>query len=369
MARVTANSPLPPVYRLAIFATEAVLLAVWMTLPASLVKRWGSVETMGGMLACYVAIVFAIAFGLAIRRGKFRWSHVHTTIFLFAVSRAMRFFGLFWLAMFLSLLAEASKAVWFPLELGLIVSPVLILGTFVIFLQTVFVSPGDRASWRKFRSVAEDAWAEPLRALADRVGVERSSYVLRVGDEASDRSPGPAAYRMSGRTAEFFFGQDFMACLSPRERLAVFAHELAHHRLNHSRLARRAALVANFVGVAMFTTWLLLLAGDDTKFLEPLAPATFLAWLTCLLLQPLYMAWLRDQERQANELALQMTGDAEAFAAAMTKLADHLGATPPDDAIDAPRRQAKWLHWMFDTHPMLAETLSQTAATSDKRQE
>jgi Zn-dependent protease with chaperone function len=105
---------------------------------------------------------------------------------------------------------------------------------------------------------------------------------------------------------------------------------------------------------------------DGDKFLDSLAVPTFLAWLTCLLLQPLYMAHLRNQERQANELAMHMTGDAEAFGSAMMKLAGHLGGvTPPDGAPDrpiSPRRSPVWLHWMFDTHPTLEQTLAQAAA-------
>jgi len=366
MARMNAQTPLPSVYRLATFVAEAVVLAVWMATwmaaPAAAEASLGAAETLVGLLACYFALVFAAALGLAIRRQEPRLPMMGNAG-LFATFRFVKFKSWFLLAiwlLFLGLIVKlpsGSRGDLLPLVHSLILTVVSAFFLFCLFVT--MPTGGAPPSWRKFAPAAEDGWAGPLRELAERVGVARSSYVLRAGDGSDARAPGPAAYRMTGRQAEFFFDHDFMAGLSPRERLAVFAHELAHHRLDHSRRSRRAALVVNFTGVAVFATWLLLLTGDDAKFLNALAPATFLAWLTCLLLGPLYLAHLRDQERHANDLALRMTHDAEAFESAMKKLADHMRVTP---FAAAPQRPPKWLHGMFDAHPTLEETLAQAAA-------
>jgi len=347
MARITSQSPLPPVYRLAIFAAEAVVLATWVALPLA-------IETTLGLFVCYFVVVSALAFGVAAVKREPRLPRMGDT-FVCSFCRVMKFksWFLLWVwFIFLGLLVGSSEFAHavpsLTHSLVMIVVSLFFLFCLSIAEPTVSRSP----SLRKVGSVVEDGWAEPLRELGERVGLARSSYVLLAGDGANPKSPGPAAYRMEGRTPVFFFDGDVMLRLSPRERLAVFAHELAHHRLDHSRRGTRAATVANLTGAAAFAAWLLLLTGDATvasAFEHRLAPATFLAWLTCLLLQPLYMAHLRNQERHANQLALHITGDPEAFRSAMTTLADHLGAAP----VAAQHRPTRWLHWMFDTHPTL----------------
>jgi len=373
MARVTAESPLPSVYKLAIFATEAVLLAAWIAVTTKEAAIAAVIQA--GLIACHFAVVCALALALATRRRESRLPIMGNAA-LFATFRFVKFVSWCCLGVFLTWLYLAPAAVaamseafaavpdavpppWFPWWFW-----VKIPVTLLIFIQAIMIPTGGaKPSLRRFGSVAEDDWSGPLRELADRNGVARSTILLLASDDAKSKKtkvkpPGPAAYRMEGRTAVFFFDREFMVGLSPRERLAVFAHELAHHRLDHSRRARREGLVVNLIGAAAFAGWLVLLTGEGDSFWSHLAPATFLAWLTCLLLHPLYMAHLRSQERQANELALRMTDDAEAFESAMTRLADHLGGASPVAAA----RSGRWLHWMFDTHPTLEEVLSQAAA-------
>ena len=359
MARMTAESPLPPVYRLAILATEALLWAAWVVLP-------NAVGTLVGLLLCYAAMTCTLGIILAKRRQE-PWQA--------RVGGAVLFVGLRWQKLFLWVLLGvvfyALYAVVTVLsEFAHLFYPqiLFLLVALIISLVTTWLLVMPWRSFRRFGSSAEGTWAEELREFGWRFGVAWPEDVLLAHDGTNPKAPGPAAYRMGRRTAEFLFDQNFMNSLTSRERLAVFAHELAHHRLNHSCLSRMAARTVDLMCMAVLTVWLLLLMDDVRTAIDCYPPAFFLSWLMCLLLQPLYMAYLRAQERQANVLAVRMTGDVAAFQSAMVKLAEHLGAerhvaTSPVGATH--QRSPRWMHWMFDTHPTLEETLSQV--TSDKR--
>jgi len=156
-----------------------------------------------------------------------------------------------------------------------------------------------------------------------------------------------------GRTRRVFVGSDMMRTWSDDEIVVVVAHELAHHV--HRDLWRTLALNAAVLSLGLWTADLvvartgagLALAGAGDLAAWPLiALVTGGVWLATA---PLRHAESRRQERRADRFALRLTGEAEAFGAAIRRLsAQHLSEERPSAVT----------RWLFHRHPTVAERLA-----------
>jgi STE24 endopeptidase len=137
---------------------------------------------------------------------------------------------------------------------------------------------------------------------------------------------------------------------------AVLAHELAHH-VHHdiplSILIQTAFNLATFgLGTAMLQSLALPLglAGSDDPAGLPLLAIAF--GLAGLLTMPLSNAYSRWRERLADDFALATIEQPQAFAGAMTLLADqNLAEADPD----------RWVVLLLYSHPPLAERIARAA--------
>ncbi len=194
--------------------------------------------------------------------------------------------------------------------------------------------------------VDADARLAPLRQLAaDR----HAGPVVLLTREAPDADEALwASCLPSPAEPMFYLSARMIGELSPEELKAVFAHELAHHELRHSRksqwalTASRAAslLVLCLAATAGRATWS---AWQAVR----LTPVLLVGWYVLRVLAvPVEKAYLRHQERAAHRRAVAMTGEADAYVSAMRKVAaDNL-------AEAAPGALERWLFW---SSPSLAE--------------
>jgi STE24 endopeptidase len=134
------------------------------------------------------------------------------------------------------------------------------------------------------------------------------------------------------------------------QRRAVFAHELAHHVLGHSlrTAAAQRLIAAGGAGVSACVLWFRLGAVGWSSAAFMLALLVLVERVWELLWAPVLLAWSRRQERQAHRKALEMTGEPEAYAAAMRRLAGRDGTVSPSRAGPAA------------SHPTLHEVLELT---------
>lgn len=142
--------------------------------------------------------------------------------------------------------------------------------------------------------------------------------------------------------------------LDERELAVITSHEVAHIRLHHLRWTFLGDVMGHLARAAAGTAMVLPLAfSAGTWQLRVLLylPVMVLAYrLAEWVWWPMELAISRRQERQANLWALRATGDPAAFTSAMTKMAEHMGAT---------QRIAWWERWFIATHPSLEELLAQ----------
>jgi STE24 endopeptidase len=137
------------------------------------------------------------------------------------------------------------------------------------------------------------------------------------------------------------------------EIAVVVAHELAHHA--HHDLWRALGLNAAVLCAALWASdvavrWVgfsLRIAGPgDPAALPLMALVAGAVWLICT---PLRHAQSRRQERRADVFALEATGQAEAFAAAIRRLGER------QLVEDRPSRLTRWL---YHRHPSVSERLA-----------
>ncbi|HMA91739.1 MAG TPA: M48 family metallopeptidase [Polyangiaceae bacterium] len=178
----------------------------------------------------------------------------------------------------------------------------------------------------KTSPLKDEALAQSVRALADRVGVE-VKQVLEM--DASRRTAHSNAYFTGiGRVKRVVLFDTLLQRLTHDEILAVLGHELGHWRLRHvsQRLITTAAmaLLLFYLGAQLlawqdFSTWLGL--GPSSLYAK-LVMLAFIAGILGFAITPLSAYWSRRHEWQADEFASKITGQPQQLASALVKLAE-----------------------------------------------
>ncbi|MGH7308521.1 MAG: M48 family metallopeptidase [Candidatus Rokuibacteriota bacterium] len=162
-----------------------------------------------------------------------------------------------------------------------------------------------------------------LLALAARAGVPVVG--VWIADQSRKSRTANAALAGLGRTRRIILFDTLPGEFTADEVEAVLAHELAHHvhRDTWRALGLQAGLTVVTLGVVDRLLGVAVTAGG----LEGPADPGGLPWLAAILLglgllvTPLANGFSRWVERQADDFALALTGDARAFVAAMERLA------------------------------------------------
>ena len=155
-----------------------------------------------------------------------------------------------------------------------------------------------------------------------------------------------------GRTRRIVLGDTLLDEFTTDEIEAVLAHELGHHV--HADLSFGVLAGAGLMLVNLWIADALLAAavtnGSLTSVTDPAGlPILLLAFsLLGFLTGPLENAYSRWRERQADAFSLKLTGRPQAFADAMTRLANQnlADANPPRRVV-----------LLFGTHPPLEERI------------
>jgi len=211
-----------------------------------------------------------------------------------------------------------------------------------------------------FKPLERPALAERLVALAERAGAR----VLGVFKwQLSDRTrKANAALTGIGRTRRILLSDTLLAEHSDDEIEVVLAHELAHHV--HHDIWKAMALEAVLMTLGFYLADRMLgaavghfglAAKSDVAGLPLLVLA---AGAVSLALLPLANAVSRAHERRADRYALEMTGNAAAFASAMKRLgAQNLAEERPSRLVEV----------LFYSHPPIAARLEAARVWQSRR--
>lgn len=211
--------------------------------------------------------------------------------------------------------------------------------------------------------------ARRLISLADRAGT-RVRGVFAFDLSRRTRAANAALVGL-GRTRRVLLGDTLLTEFSEDEIETVLAHELAHHAhgdIPLGLLVGGVASVGMFAVVGQVYTRLAAIQGlaglADPAGLPAIA---LLLGTVSLLLAPLRNAYSRWRESLADAFALRLTGNPQAFASAMIRVANQNLAE-----VDPPR----WVILLFYEHPPLRARIERagqqpadpgSASASDRR--
>lgn len=192
-----------------------------------------------------------------------------------------------------------------------------------------------------------------IHSLTERAGV-RVGRVLKV--DASRRSSHSNAYFTGiGRQKRVVLFDTLLAQMTEPQILAVLAHELGHWKKQHV-LTRMIAMLVLLVAFAYLGFLLAPSAGLPS--LVGLSAASFPARITILAvgvslsmfpLTPLFSAWSRRDEREADQFAVELQGAPLELAGALAKLGtENLSNLHPHPLYAA----------FYYSHPPLAERIA-----------
>lgn len=213
-------------------------------------------------------------------------------------------------------LVQATPSTWW-LWVSALVSGVSLLLT---FLSPYVIEP----LFHKLEPLEVAGLSDGIRAMTERAGVA-VGRVLKV--DASRRSSHSNAYFTGlGRVKRVVLFDTLLAQMSHSQILAVLAHELGHWKKHHvlfRMLTMQALLVAG--AYVAFR----LVPGDFLPSLVGLESASFAARIVVLMLgasvisfplTPLFSAWSRRDEREADRFAVDLHGHAHDLADALAQL-------------------------------------------------
>jgi STE24 endopeptidase len=310
------------------------LAVIWAVVALFLIHEAGSLP-----IAWYTGFVLERRYGMA-RQGSRDWLRDHLKGTALGLVLALVLATIVYTAM-------RAWPTWWWLAAGAITSALIVLlaNLAPVLLLPIFfrLEPLDRPS---LRARLEDL---ARRAGARVVGVFR----WELGAKTSKAN---AALTGIGPTRRILIADTMLDHYSEEEIEVVLAHELAHH-VHHdiwAGIALETVLVlAGFALAHGALVWL-----GPAFGLEAIADPAGLPLLllaagaVSLALLPIALALSRRHERRADRFALDLTRNPAAFTSAMRRLgAQNLAEEQP----------SRLVHWLFYTHPPLAERLDAAA--------
>jgi STE24 endopeptidase len=217
----------------------------------------------------------------------------------------------------------------------------------IVGLALVFVTPYVLVPlFFKMQPLADSVTVERIRGLVNRAGAPvRDVCSLDFSRRTAEAN---AAVIGLGRSRRVVLADTLLAEFTPGEVDAVVAHELGHHvhRDVQQLLLGNAVLMwlGLFVASRLANTALPVLSLPSLAYVPGYPALFFVVELFYLLVAPLLNWWSRRLESQADQFALQLTGDPASFAAAMRRIGcqNLVELRPP-----------RWSEILLATHPAL----------------
>lgn len=199
--------------------------------------------------------------------------------------------------------------------------------------------------------------AERLVRLAERAGA-RVQGVFKF-DMSRRTKAANAALAGLGNTRRIILGDTLISEFNPDEIETVLAHELGHHVNKDIPIGIVIESLMTLIGLFLASLglkWGVVIFGfSSTADIAALPVLALVMGAYGLITMPLGNAYSRWRERRADEYALQATSNGEAYASALTRLANQNLA----DADPEP-----WVEFLLYSHPALSKRIAMANATA-----
>lgn len=250
--------------------------------------------------------------------------------------------GLIILEIIYWLLGAAPQTWWLWMAVVMLIFTVLLSNLAPILLFPLFF---------KFQPLEDEDLVTRLTRLAERAGARvKGVYVF---DMSSKTVAANAALMGLGNTRRIVLGDTLIDKFTATEIETVLAHELGHHVHKDVPLGIVVQSVLTLIGFWLADAvmrWGIAFFGY-TGLTDPATLPLLMVALAVfgLVTMPLGNIWSRWREVLADEYALQMTGQPQAFISAMTRLANQnlADAEPP-----------AWVEFLLHSHPSISKRVA-----------
>ncbi|MDZ4200854.1 MAG: M48 family metallopeptidase [Gallionella sp.] len=243
-------------------------------------------------------------------------------------------FGVLWLM-------ERMGSHWWLYVWGVWVS----FNLLVLFLYPTFIAP----LFNKFTPLHDEQMQARIEILLEKCGFTASGLFVMDGSRRS--AHGNAYFTGFGKTKRIVFFDTLLQRLNGNEVEAVLAHELGHFKHRHvvKRIAATFALSLGFLWLLaqlMQTAWFYQGLGVDAPSPGTSTALALLLFFMVLpvfsfLLHPLFSAYSRKHEFEADAYAARQTGKADLIGALVKLYQDNASTLTPDPLYSA----------FYDSHP------------------
>lgn len=213
-------------------------------------------------------------------------------------------------------LVQAAPGTWWLFVWLLFV----VFSVVLTFLSPYLIEP----LFFKTEPLKLEGLTEQVKALSERAGVQLGR-VLQM--DASRRSTHSNAYFTGiGRVKRVVLFDTLLTQMTHSEILAVLAHELGHWKKRHVLFRTLASYAVSFI--ALFVLWRIarshwvpeLVGASELSFAARALVLATVASLLTFPLTPLFAAWSRRDEWEADRFAVDLSGLAAELASALAKL-------------------------------------------------
>jgi Zn-dependent protease with chaperone function len=251
--------------------------------------------------------------------------------------------GLLVLEVIYAVLRAVPQTWWLWAGLILLVLNVILANLTPVLLLPIFY---------KFKPLSEDHGdlAGRLIRLAERAGTRvRGVYQF---DMSRRTKAANAALTGLGNTRRILLGDTLINEFTPDEIETVLAHELGHHvhrDLPFGLLVESVITLGGLYLASVGLSWGVEVFGFESPAdIAALPLFALVVGIYGLITMPLSNAFSRWRERRADAYALEATGKGEAYASALTRLANqNLAEAEPEE----------WVEFLLYSHPALSKRI------------
>ncbi len=223
-------------------------------------------------------------------------------------------------------LMQASGTFWWVYAWAVWVG----FGLFISWAYPTFIAP----LFNKFTPLEDEKLRKDIQALLDRSGFKSNGIFVMDGSRRSGH--GNAYFTGLGKNKRIVFFDTLMETLSPKQIIAVLAHELGHFKHKHVLKGLIVGAITSFIGFAVLA-WLL----PQENFYHQLGVTTpslaaalilfaMVSPLFTWFVQPLFAWWSRKHEFEADAFAKTQTSGDDLAQALVNLYRDNASTLTPD---------------------------------------
>jgi len=201
-----------------------------------------------------------------------------------------------------------------------------------------------------FDELEDEELATKVENLCNQVGMDlKGIYQFNL---SKNTKKGNAAFTGLGKSRRVILGDTMLEKLDQNEILAVLAHELGHYKLKHLWKGMLVSVVMTYTGlflVSLLYNQFYPLVGENQYTIAALPIMAIILSIYSFVTSPISNAYSRKNEREADDFAVDLTNDNQAFISGLEKLSKQ-NLSDPD-----PHPLAVFFYY---SHPPINERLA-----------